>query len=431
MARMFKHIKSYGLVTVSIALVLALLMGSVVPAKAESERVVKIGLQAALTGPLASVHIWLNYGTLDCIRFMNERGSPEDVHIESTWYDSRGEPGRTVSAHRRFKEEGVQVEVSFIDTSVEPILSSLQRDEIPMIMTGGSSELMVTKPVQWVFCACWPWALYAVHMLNYLKQTWTEERPLRVGLMGIDYPPSYDLDKAVRKYAPRFGMEYIGGAFPSMFGTLDTSTEWLRLAREKPDWIVLMSFGQTQTVQVKDGARLEIMKKGIKLMAAYPMAQKQIDIAGKRDCEGWLIMRHMPSLAEIRDLPIGKDIMEAAKRYRGVAELTDDAYLLGWTGGQIAVGGIRLATEQVGVENLSGAAVRNALASMKDYDATSGIMPPVTMSDTWPIYAPWEMVYKVHDGKILPYSEGPIEFPYDLVDPEDWERFRLVPPGKS
>jgi len=54
MTKMFRHAKSFGLVAASAGLIFALLLGSVVPAKAAEERVVKIGLHAAWTGVLAT-----------------------------------------------------------------------------------------------------------------------------------------------------------------------------------------------------------------------------------------------------------------------------------------------------------------------------------------------------------------------------------------
>jgi len=425
MAKMFKYAKSFGVAAIPVALIAALLVGSVLPAKAEPGKVIKVGVQAILTGPVASAHLYLNYGTFDYFRYVNEKGGLNGVLIEDTWYDSRAEPARAITTHRRFMTEGVVLEVSYADTTIDPIVPSLPRDQIPVIMTGGSSEAMVLKPKPWVFSGSWPWGLYIPYVLMYIKEQWTEERPPRVGLMTIDYSPIYDVLETVPEYASKIGIEWIGAELPSMFGTLDTMTEWMRLLSKNPDWIIMGSFGQTQTVQLKNAATLEVAKKGIKLIGVYTLTELAMAIAGKKILEGWLVMRHMPSVTET-DLPGMKAVLDSAKKYRGKGATTE--YVLGWLGGQIAVEGIRLAIERVGIQNLSGAAVRDALASMRDFD--TGLIPPVTMTNEWTIFAPLARVYKIHDGKILRYSEDYMKFPYSLLMPEHLKRFGLgTPPG--
>ena len=49
MSKVFKLIESFGLVAMSVGLTLVLILGSVVPAKAGVEKVVKIGNLAVLT----------------------------------------------------------------------------------------------------------------------------------------------------------------------------------------------------------------------------------------------------------------------------------------------------------------------------------------------------------------------------------------------
>ncbi len=411
---------------VSTILALAIVASACAPvtaSPAEKERVVKMGVQAVLTGPVAGPHLFLNYGAFDFCRYINDKGGLDGIPVKCLWYDTRAEATRAISAHRRLVDEGEVVELSFIDSTIDPIVPSLPRERIPVIMTGGSSELMVTKPAQWVFSGSWSWAIYISYLLNYLKEIWTEERPLRVGLMSIDYSPVLDVIKIAPKYAAELGLEWIGHETPSMFGTLDTTTEWLRLAGKNPDWVILGSFGQTQTVQVKDSARLEIMKKGIKIIVLYTFDEQAMSVTGKRDCEGFFRISHIPSMLET-ELPGVQVVAESAKKYRGL-EATG-IYLLGWLGAQVALEGVRLAIEQVGIEKLTGAAVRDALASLKDFD--TGLIPPISMTNEWPVFAPVCKIYRIHDGKIVPYSRDYIKFPFYLLHSEHLEKFGIGTP---
>jgi len=90
-----------------------------------------------------------------------------------------------------------------------------------------------------------------------------------------------------------------------------------------------------------------------------------------------------PSPTVETELPEMKVLLEAAKKYRGYEpEKMTTWYVVGWTNAMVAVEAIRLAIEKVGIENLSGQSVRDALASIKDFD--TGLLPPGSMSDDKP-----------------------------------------------
>ena len=420
MSKVFKSIRSFAPVAVSAGLVLALLLGSVVPAKAGPGEVVKVGLHAVLTGAVASAHLYVNYGTLDYFRYLNETGGLDGVTVECPWYDTRAEPARAIATHRRFVDAGVILEIAYTLNNIEPNMASVVREQIPVIMTGGSSERTVVKPQPWVFCGTWPELFLPAFAYDYIKGSWVEERPLRVGIMAIDYASAHEIIDGAKEYAPAFNIEVVGAEMLPMFGTLDSTTEWMRLLSKMPDWVFLISFGQTQTVQIKDAARLEIMKKGIKGMGFYPMEEQAIRIAGPRDTEGWFVIRHFPSTKEV-GLPGMKLVQESAKKYRDMEAI--GIYLLGWLGAQVAAEGIRLAIEKMGIENLSGAAVRDALASMRDFDV--GYLPPISMTDEWPIFASLLRVYRIHECNLVPASEDYVEIPYHLLKAQDLEKYGI------
>jgi len=83
-------------------------------------------------------------------------------------------------------------------------------------------------------------------------------RALRVGCIGYDWPITWSTIDDVQHYPPEFGIEFAGYEIVPFAGCVDTSTEWLRLADKKPDWICVTCAGSSLTVLVKDSARLEI-----------------------------------------------------------------------------------------------------------------------------------------------------------------------------
>jgi len=129
-----------------------------------------------------------------------------------------------------------------------------------------------------------------------------------------------------------------------------------------------------------------------------------IRVVGKEDAEGWHVMYYLPYPSEVDKYPALRTILETAGSYRGYkAEQVSSHYASGWVESMVAVEGVRLALEKVGYDNLSGRAVRDALASLKDFD--TGLIPPISMSDKKPYYCDTDVVYQIRDGKHVPVSE--------------------------
>ncbi len=197
-----------------------------------------------------------------------------------------------------------------------------------------------------------------------------------------------------------------------MFGVIDTSTEWLRLAGKKPDAIQTVMCGSTQVVGWKDAHRLEIMKRGITLFDCGYCMTASLPAIGARDAEGLYFAIWVAYAEEhIDTCPFTKLVYEQREKHRGIPQdkLMSEAYVYGWVVMKLLSEGVRLAIEKEGIENLSGHTIRDGLASLEDFDM-EGAMPPVTMSDVKPWYASGLIMYEVQEGKHHPVSEW-IEFP--------------------
>ena len=73
MPKMFRHAKRFGMVAMAILLPGALLLGSVVPAKADSAKSeIPVGYRIGWTGPLASLCVPFGMGGLDYLKYQND-----------------------------------------------------------------------------------------------------------------------------------------------------------------------------------------------------------------------------------------------------------------------------------------------------------------------------------------------------------------------
>jgi len=308
-----------------------------------------------------------------------------------------------IIAHKRFAAAGIVVELSPTNTLYTALPLAYQKDEIPAVSYSSWITGMETKPLTWFFVSTPGWAPELATLMKLVKDNWTEKRPPRIGVIAYDHPATRDMIERAPQFAPELGVEFIGYEVVPVFGLIDSTTEWLRLAGKKPDWIYLGSYGGNLVVLIKDSARLEIKKKGIGICGSINSIDEAILDIVKDDAEGYFVLRATPLCTETK-LSGMKAVLEAAKEYRNwEPNKVPGMYIGGWINAQVAIEGIRLAIEKVGFENLTGRTVRDALASMNNFD--TGLIPPITMGNNWPFWASHWRVYLIQRRRAVPISD--------------------------
>jgi len=409
---MQKGLKKIGLGLVAVGLsITLLLMGAIPVCQAEpvGEKVVRVGHMAIYTGPAATTYWPAIKGLLDYVRYINEEQEGiNGVRIAWEWQDSRGEIPRSILAYKRIAPKGVVTIVHGGASECEACVPLHVRDKIPVINSVGLTKEMITQPIRWVFGFDPGLGPMAATFMKWVKDNWTETRPPRLGVILFDESGGWkSLWEGVEEYYDGLGFEYVGyevvGILPP---TIDTTTEWLRLAGKKPDWVYIPACGAALTVLLKDAQRLNIRDTGMKMCtyeAGLSATEKSYrEIAGEEAIEGWYTIQSWPATKEAADTPKGKLCHEVHREYRGKEEL-QSGYHLGWLHGVFLVEAIRLGLEEVGHENLNGVAFRDALLSIKDFD--SGLMPPVTVTEKRPYWSHRFKVYQVREGELWPASE--------------------------
>ena len=407
---MQKAWKRIELGLVAVGLCLALLLTAAIPvceAGPDEEEVVKLGLFAVFTGPIATTVIPANYAMLDCVRYLNEHGGINGIKVDMLWEDTKAWVPESIRAYKRFKYAGVVGVHCYSSTPIETLLPQFQRDEIPNLSLIPLTRGMLSKP-PWVFGTTPGFGPEAVTMMKWMKDNWTEERPLKFGVLMYDHSSAWDALEGIKEYAPKLGIEFVGyeilGAPP--VPPIDVSVQWLRLAGKNPDWVYVYSCGSFLVVPMKDAGRLEIQKRGIKLCCNYIGGDEYLlKVVGERDSEGWFILSPVRYPTEREEFGgVAPALYESAKKWRGYEpEEVCSHYLLGWIGTSVLIEGVRLAIEKVGFENLNGRAVRDGLASIKDFE--TGVFPRVSISDEKPFWTPRVRLCQVRKLEIWPYTD--------------------------
>ena len=411
---MEKGLKKVVLGLVAVGLSITLLLTGAIPAceAGPDERVVKIGLHAGLSGPWPTCIAGYNQGLIDYVKYASDQELIKGIAPEVIWEDSGGSVSKSLVAHKRFLEADAIMEVNWNSTPTETLTPRLQADEMPMMYLGCMTMPMVTEPVRWVFSTNPGWRTIAWFFAKWAADRLVpEELPVRIGYIGYDNVSAREGAEGFKTAAQKgIKCELTGIEFVPIM-PIDTSTELLRLAAKKPHWIMFGVAGAATTVVTKDFARLGL-KDQIKSVTPLGsiFGENTINIVG-RAAEGLVSEFAWPACARgaDRDLPGVKLACEIAKIYRGCdpEHATMGGYIAGCQQAMVCLEGIRLAVEGVGLENLTRRAVRDGLASIKDFD-TGGLMPPTTMSDRSPWYNAYLRMYIVREGQ------------YELLS--DWEK---------
>ena len=412
MLNMAKRFKGFGPVAVSVALIAALLLGSVVTAKATLAKEIVVGYRSGFTGPLASTLVPITTGGIDCAKYYNDyEGGINGIPIKFMWEDNHSEATKEISIHKRFVAAGAVLEISYMSGSAMYTVALQQRDEVPL-MSNEIDEGTRTEP-HWVFGVVPPWNSMHATVIKWVKETWTETRPPKVGMVGINQPVSYTAMEGIPEFCARNSVEWVGYEIVPLFGCIDTSVELLRLAAKKPDWVYVVCYGASLVTVIKDAARLELQQKGIKFVGSPNSIDKVIcDTAGWDSAEGWYVVRASPNAWEDEVAGVKATMMpkicESGKRYRDQEpEEIAEFYVAGWGIASVAFEGVRIALEKVGIEDLTGRAVRDGLFSIKDYE--TGFTPfRVTVTEDKPYFVDAFLLYQAQQDKIAPAPEAPL-----------------------
>ena len=415
MPKRFKKI-GLGLVAVGLSIVL-LLTGAIPVCEAEPPGgKIKVGYRTAFTGPIATQTNPFSAGAIDCAKYYNDyKGGINGIPIKIMWEDNHCERLKEISTHKRFKAAGAIAEVAFL-CSTEVIAILQQRDEIPLVNIAGVAPGGTTGKPQWVVCGAPYWAQQQASSIRWIKENWTESRPVRVGGIVYEDPAGTSSVEPMAEYCAKIGgVEWIGYEVVSFAGCIDTSTELLRLAAKKADWIIYLLFGSPIVTVCKDAYRLELQKKGINFIGCVQTMDTTIArVAGADAVEGWYAWRG--TAVGYEDLEGVIEMREAGKGYRGwEVEDVPPFYVPGWAGSIVLFEGLRLALEKVGIDNLTGRAVRDGIASMRDFDVKGIMFGPATITEECPCFVRYLVVYQMQQGKTVRVSEPVLVVPADEV----------------
>lgn len=290
----------------------------------------KIGVSAAITGPVASTYAPTYEGLKIYIDRLNERGGVNGRQVQVVYLNNQGAPPRALTDSKRLVDEEKVIALINISTSATyaPMVADAKRSRTPLVFLGSAvcpPEVYPPKPDPLLFCSSFNMVgedgKAIVHFFKELSGGTKE----KLGLLAMDIPISRQGVDMMERLARQMGFEIAGNiAVPP------TAADFTPFATRFKDagatWIAHwapFNFGVALF-----GSLTRLGWTGNYLATAAPTAETDT----VKFAQGNFYV--MPSYTfSVEGLPVFKEMGDAAKKYG--ATYSVDSLSLGWVGGMI------------------------------------------------------------------------------------------------
>lgn len=307
----------------------------------------KIGVSAAITGPVASTYAPAYEGLKIYLDRLNERGGIAGRKVQAIYLDNQAAPPRAVADGKRLVDEEKVIALVNISTSATyaPMIADAKRAKTPLVFLGAAvcpREVYPPKPDPYLFCSSFNMVGEDSKAIVHFLKALSGGAKARLGLLAMDIPVSRQGVDMIEKLAGRNGFDVVGKiAVPVQ--TADFTPFATRFKDAGADWVAHWA---PFTVGVAMFSSLtKLGWSGNYLATASPTAEA--DTARFAQPNFYV----MPSYSFAVDgLPVFKDIGAAAGKYR--SSYAADALSLGWVGGMVIEAALRRCGWPCGAEKL-------------------------------------------------------------------------------
>ncbi len=390
-----RMIKGKWLGIAAVVLVLLLSFAACGPAQIVEQKTVQVGHIDPFTGA-GSVSVQITGEAFqDYIRYFNEQEAIPGVNIEVVWADSMRQFPQWYTHYLRFVDRGIPL--IYTNDTQGLTTPDYEKDDVVAIAGGGTQE--VVYPPGWRYTESLTNVEQAAAVMEYFMENWQEERSPRFAFIVMDSAWAYEVLDEGTKYAQSLGFEVLPSETVP-FVTLDATTQLLRLTESGADFVYIQALAPSSGPALRDVERLGLLGQIQFAGHASSMGERVIEMTGAAS-EGYLIARAFPSFYET-EVPGIKLMLDNMMKYHGEV-MREDEYFHGWVVGAIACEAITRAIENVGYENLDGAAVKEALDSIQDFDVYGLCRITYTPEDHRGNTK--VAIYQVGDGKLVSVTD--------------------------
>jgi branched-chain amino acid transport system substrate-binding protein len=410
-----RPLKAAVVICLTLAITVIPLLGGGCAPKAPEGGEVKVGFSICYTGVAAEKGRPMGNAKLDCIKYINEElGGVSGYPIEVIWRDNEYDASKAATIINELISKGC---LFFTTNSSKMMGASMEianRANFPGFTVFSSP--VCTHPPQHIYGQTPDygddWAAFARY---YLENIWKGSGKPKMALHLLNNPTGYGARDAARALADELGIEIV--ATEEHAATTISEIESLtRINSLNPDVLFISSTPQPTSIIVKNAVELG-MYPGITIGCAHASFTKVlIDLAGA-DAEG--VYGTFPTVRWDEDVPGMAKMTEYCQEYHP-EDYGNMDYITCWAEGLIVAEILRLAIDNVGVDNLTPQAVEEyGFKKLNNFDV-GGLQGPVSYTSGDNRLTKFNRTYQIANGEIAKPSAW-IEAP--LIKYEDFEWF--------
>jgi len=364
------------------------------------ENPLKVGFSICYTGPVAFKGRPMGNGKLDCIKYINEELGGIDGHqIEVVWRDNQYDAAKATTIVNELITKGCLLFTTNSSAMMTASKETANRNEVPGIAVFSSPEL--TNPPKHIY-AQMPdygddWAAFARY---YLDNIWKGEGKPKMAMHLLNNSTGAGALAAAKLLADDMGIELL----PHEEHDDETISEMESLTRmraQNPDILFISSTPQPTSIIIKNAVDLGLYP-GITIACAHAsFTSELVELAGET-AEN--IYGVYPTAKWGDDVPAMAKMTEYCQKYHPDNYGNMD-YITTWAEGLIVAEILRLAVENVGIDNLTPQAVEeHGFKKLNNFDV-GGLHGPVSYTAGDNRLSKAIRIFQVQSGEIQPVSD--------------------------
>jgi len=387
------------------------LLKMVLSAGCAPESKVKVGFSICYTGVAAEKGRPMGNAKLDCMKYINdELGGAAGNEIEVVWRDNQYDASKAVTIVNELINAGCLLFTTNSSKMMEASMEIANRAEFPGFAVFSSP--VCTHPPQHIY-AQMPdygddWAAFAQY---YLDNIWEGEGNPKMALHLLNNPTGYGAKNAADVLADELGIDIVA----TEEHTATTISEMESLTRIKalePDILYISSTPQPTSIIIQNAVDLG-MYPGMTIACGHAsFTSVFVELAGA-DAED--VYGVYPTVNWGDDVPAMAKMTEYCQLYHP-EDYGNMDYITSWAEGLIVAEILRLAIENVGVDNLTPQAVEEYGFKALDNFDVGGLHGPVSYTEGDNRLSKSVRVFQVQGGEIVPITgwvEAPL-IPYEF-----------------
>ena len=390
------------------------LMITIIPllsAGCAAESKVKVGFSICYTGVAAEKGRPMGNGKLDCMKYVNdELGGAAGYEISVVWRDNQYDAARATTIINELMDAGCLLFTTNSSAMMMASAETANRAEFPGFTVFSSPVL--TNPPQHIYAQTPDygddWAAFAQY---YLDNIWEGEENPKMALHLLNNTTGSGAKDAADVLAEEMGIDIVA----TEEHTATTISEMESLTRIKAlevDILYISSTPQPTSIIVQNAVDLE-MYPGMTIGCGHAsFTRVLVELAGT-DAED--VYGVYPTVDWGDDVPAMAKMTEYCQQYHP-DDYGNMDYITSWAEGLIVAEILRLAIENVGVDNLTPQAVEEYGFKALDNFDVGGLHGPVTYTEGDNRLSKSVRIFQIQDGEIVPITgwvEAPL-IPYEF-----------------